>query len=167
MSPGDTPHPESTRTLQNETTIHDATPAEHAEAQAFYAACGYGGAAIQPTDRVVLARSDGQIVGVGRLSDEGGAWCLRGMQVAPSFRGSGIGRRVLDTLVVHMQNAACWCLPYTHLAGFYGRAGFEQRHANMPGHLQSRLDRYRARGMDVIAMWRPAPTTTNEKGSPA
>ena len=65
-------------------------------AQRFYESRGYGGAAVVPSDFVVLAKERDRVVGVGRLCQEHDLLWLRGMQVEPQFQGQGIGARILS-----------------------------------------------------------------------
>ena len=67
-------------------------------AQQFYELRGYGGAAIVPSDFVVLTKHNGEIVGVGRLCEEQDLLWLRGMQVKPAFQRRGVGTRILQRL---------------------------------------------------------------------
>lgn len=140
-----------------EVRIRGATAADLSAAQRFYGQCGYGGGAIADDDKVLLAEAGGEIVGIGRLSHQHGVLCLRGMQVAATLRGNGIGKRILQRLATTIGTEECWCLPYEHLEGFYGSAGFLAiDQSAMPEFLRERLDGYRARGLRVIAMRRPA-----------
>lgn len=121
---------------------------------ALYAAAGYG-APVDPADTVIVARLIGRIVGAVRLFPEHGVTVLRGMQVNPAFQRQGLGARLLAACLPHLAGREVFCLPYSHLAGFYAAAGFEtvDEHA-LPGFLAARLAGYRAGGQDLIAMRR-------------
>jgi GNAT superfamily N-acetyltransferase len=76
----------------------------------------------------------GEVVGVASLyaeDREGGpspGWRLRGMATAPSHRGRGIGRAVLDACIDHASTvggAELWCNARLVAVEFYRRAGFE------------------------------------------
>lgn len=123
-------------------------------AQAFYDSRGYGGAAITSSDFVVLAKQSDEIVGAGRLCQEGPLLWLRGMQVDPRFQRSGVGTRILHLLDREIGSRWCCCLPYSHLIGFYRHAGFEHVTENLPLALGNRLAAYLARGLEVVAMVR-------------
>jgi GNAT superfamily N-acetyltransferase len=141
--------------MMTDTTIRIARPEEHARALEAYEAWGYGGG-VQPDDVVYLAESGGELVGIVRRTREHGVAMLRGMQVAPEWRGRGIGRLLLRALVAELGADECFCVPYTHLTGFYGAAGFEEiQEENTPPFLRDRLAGYRARGLDVLVMRRP------------
>lgn len=134
-----------------------AMPTEFADAQRFYDACGYGGAAIVPTDAVILAREQERIVAIGRLCHEGGLLCLRGMQVHQDFQRQGLGTQVLRELERAIGDTACYCLPYGHLVTFYAQAGFARVGPDeLPELLRERLANNLQRGLDVIAMRRTA-----------
>ena len=77
------------------------------------------------------------------------------MQVHPGFQRMGLGTRILERLEREIGAAPCYCLPYSHLLGFYAQAGFRLVEAPLPGVLATRLAENRKRGLDVIAMYRP------------
>lgn len=144
-------------------TIRIARPGEHARALAAYEAWGYGGG-VQPEDAVYLAEADGELAGVVRRTREHGVTMLRGMQVAPEWRGRGVGTRLLDALVAGLGAEPCYCVPYTHLTGFYAAAGFREiAEEAAPPFLRYRLAGYRTRGLSVLIMRRlpdaPPPLT--------
>jgi predicted N-acetyltransferase YhbS len=121
---------------------------------AFYRAAGYGGG-VSADDVTLAATADGQIVGAVRLCREAGVIVLRGMQVDLAFQRQGIGRMLLRECLPHLDGGVAYCLPYAHLAGFYGEAGFVPAPpAMLPPFLAERLAAYLRRGQDVIAMRR-------------
>jgi len=140
--------------------IVDAGPDDLPAAQRFYDSRRYGGAAIRPSDFVVLARHQEQIVGIGRLSREHDLLWLRGMQVQPEFQRSGVGTRILDRLSEEIGPRWCCCLPYDHLVAFYRRGGFGVPIGELPPPLSARLQGYRSGGLQVVAMVRPARAHT-------
>jgi GNAT superfamily N-acetyltransferase len=142
--------------MNREVHISPALVADLPAAQRFYDACGYGGAVIQADDFVVLAWWDGVIVGVGRLCNDAGILCLRGMQVQANHRRCGIGSELLYRLGAQIGADTCYCLPYRHMVDFYARAGFELASDPMPNILEHRLRGYLNRGLDVAAMLRRA-----------
>ncbi len=128
-------------------SVQAAKKHELADAQRFYDSRGYGGTPIETSDFVVLARHDGELVGIGRLSRETQFICLRGMQVQPDFQNNGIGSRILEVLVSALGTEDCYCLPYKHLVNFYGQAGFRDFSAELPTVLDERLATYLDRGL--------------------
>ncbi|HEX8785991.1 MAG TPA: GNAT family N-acetyltransferase [Telluria sp.] len=119
-----------------------------------YAQAGYG-APIEAGDRVMVATLEGQLVGAVRLCCEHGVMVLRGMQVRNGFQRLGIGSRLLEACLPWLDRGVVFCLPYAHLTGFYGAAGFEVLGADgLPAFLAQRLDRYLAQGQNVVAMRR-------------
>lgn len=146
-----------------EIRISPALAADLPAAHRFYDACGYGGAAIQAEDFVVLAWQEGAILGIGRICNDSGFLCLRGMQVLATHRRCGIGSEVLRLLGSWIGADPCYCLPYAHLVEFYARVGFEPASTPLPEVLERRLRGYLNRGLDVTAMIRrarPAPHST-------
>lgn len=121
---------------------------------AFYRTAGYGGG-VSADDITLAATVAGQIVGAVRLCREAAVTVLRGMQVDPAFQRQGIGRTLLRHCLPHLEGGAAYCLPYAHLAGFYGEAGFVPAPpAVLPPFLADRLAGYLRKGQGVIAMRR-------------
>ena len=117
----------------------------------FYLKCGYGGT-FDRTDDVFYAIEGDHIFGVVRISQEHGAFVLRGMQVLPEFRGKHIGRKLLSYMVEQISqiNAPCYCLPHNHLAQFYGKAGFiNAEPTDVPEFLIKRKLKYEAQGLNI------------------
>jgi predicted N-acetyltransferase YhbS len=122
----------------------------------FYAERQYGGG-IQPNDIVLMAERGGELVGIVRLASEEGVVVLRGMQVHPSFQRQGIGKKLLWTVAQELDGTACFCIPYAHLARFYGEIGFcVIEPAKAPAFLHLRLERYQNRndGREYLIMCR-------------
>ena len=149
-----------------DTYIVTANKDELIAAQQFYESRGYGGAAITPSDFVVLAKEQDRIVGVGRLCQEQDLLWLRGMQVEPRLQGQGIGMKILQRLDQEIGHRWCCCLPYDHLVKFYAQAGFELISNNLPAPLDTRLTSYLSRGLRVVAMVRPAQSRPNKSFKP-
>jgi predicted GNAT family N-acyltransferase len=99
-----------------------------------------GGPAGMPGDddpatvHLAARTADREVLGVARLSpapcpwrEAGAPWQLRGMATAPSARGGGVGRALLDAalaLVAARGGDLLWCDARTTAAGFYERHGF-------------------------------------------
>ena len=112
----------------------------------FYAERRYGGG-IRPADLVLIAEHDGELVGIVRLAAEEGVVVLRGMQVDPTFQRQGIGKKLLASVAQELDERDCFCIPYAHLVGFYGRIGFRMiEPAKAPTFLRLRLEKYQNRG---------------------
>ena len=124
----------------------------------FYERWQYRGE-VRSDDSVLIAERDSAIIGVVRLVPEHGTTVLRGMRVERDFQRQGIGSRLLGAVRAELR-APCYCIPYAHLAGFYGQIGFQvfdPRRA--PDFLAERLASYRTRGdgHEYLLMYRPAP----------
>jgi predicted N-acetyltransferase YhbS len=127
----------------------------------FYRRAGYGGG-VCADDITLVATTEEGIVGVVRLCQEAGVTVLRGMQVDPAFQRQGIGRMLLRHCLPHLEGGVAYCLPYVHLAAFYGDAGFVPAPpAMLPPFLAERLAGYLRKGQGVIAMRRSAPHMPN------
>lgn len=141
--------------MTDEIIIRVARQEEHPRVAETYVAWGYGGGVL-PSDVVYVAEENGALIGIVRRTVEEGVTMLRGMQIAPDRRGRGIGARLLRAFVADL-DGACTCIPYTHLTRFYGSEGFAVvADDDAPAFLQARLATYRARGLSVLAMRRPA-----------
>ena len=112
---------------------------------------------VEPGDVVLIAESGARLLGLVRCTHECETVMLRGMQVAPDARGQGVGTQLLAAFVERLAGQECYCVPYTHLLAFYAKAGFKlQTPDDAPRFLSDRLTKYRAEGLDVILMRRPA-----------
>ena len=136
--------------------IEIAKTSDLAGVRTFYASVGYGGG-VNADDRVLVASEARSIVAAARLCSEGGTLVLRGMYVAESLRGKGIGSRLLEIVSDAIESSECWCIPYTHLTGFYSQIGFRvYEREKIPSFLVDRWERYAAKGHKVAVMQRPA-----------
>jgi pimeloyl-ACP methyl ester carboxylesterase/N-acetylglutamate synthase-like GNAT family acetyltransferase len=132
--------------------LRESGPRERARVCAFYVASGHSGL-VGPVDRVLIAEAGGEIVGAVRLCVEEGAQVLRTMRVRPDFQRRGIGRLLLRRFATMLDGRDCFCIPYAHLAGFYGDIGFEAVPPDaLPPHLATRLAGYRARTPNVAVI---------------
>jgi len=122
--------------------------------EAIYREWRYRGG-IQPEDGLVVADDGGRVVGVVRLTREHDCTMLRGMRVQPDYQRGGIGTRMLRLFVQQLDDD-CFCVPYAHLLGFYGQAGFrELPRGDAPPFLAERARGYEAEGLEVAIMRRP------------
>jgi len=123
---------------------------------AAYRGWGYGGG-VERTDTVRLAESEGELIGVVRVALESGTLVLRGMRIAEQWQRRGIGTRMLKTVAEWLGDRQCYCVPYSHLTGFYGQIGFVGiPPSTVPSFLALRLAEYRHRSLDVVMMQRSA-----------
>jgi hypothetical protein len=135
-------------------TVRPAFPDERDRVNGFYASEGRS-TRVEDGERWVIALESEEVVGVLRVCTEDGHRVLRTVQITESRRRQGIGRRMLDCVEPLLGPGPSFCLPYTHLTEFYGRIGFVRiPDSEAPPHLQIRLDGYRARSQDMIAMRR-------------
>ncbi|MBV6324191.1 GNAT family N-acetyltransferase [Duganella violaceipulchra] len=134
--------------------IFEASPSELGDVANLYAEAAYG-AAIDPADTLILARSGGKLVGAVRLCAEEGVTVLRGMQIRSTFQRKGIGAQLLAACQPYLGRRQSFCLPYAHLVTFYAAAGFElAAEAGLPDFLVRRLNAYNAQAKNVVAMRR-------------
>lgn len=95
-------------------------------------------------DQLLVAVSDGRIVGCGRLHRYGEAVELGGMYVHPDFRSQGIARHILKSLVELLDDETCYCIPFEHLIPFYARFGFEPcEDASIPPIIEEKVAYFR------------------------
>lgn len=142
--------------MGREGIIRVAATSDHPRILAAYNAWGYGHG-LSPSDTIYMLEFGSELAGLVRRTYEHGVTMLRGMFVAPDRQRQGNGMRLLQAFVRELNGVECYCLPYTHVAGFYGKVGF----VPVPEHtiaafLQERLVEYRGRGLSVLAMRRPA-----------
>jgi GNAT superfamily N-acetyltransferase len=144
------------RALSADVTVRPAAPDEYSKVRAAYTAWGYDGG-LATEDVVYVAVRGTELVGAVRRTREHGVTMLRGMRVADAWQRRRIGTRLLRAFVAELDREDCYCVPYSHLIMFYGRAGFGAvRDETTPPFLRERLSDYRRRGLDVLVMLRPA-----------
>jgi N-acetylglutamate synthase-like GNAT family acetyltransferase len=124
------------------------------EAQIFY--CSSGRAPVlEPSDILVGARIENELIGIVRLCCEHGTYVLRTMQVSDKYQRRGIGhimlRRFLELLRERgiSDSSHVFCMPYTHLETFYGLIGFKKIPASTaPLFLQERAAEFAERNTE-------------------
>lgn len=130
--------------------------ADTATIAAAYSRMGYAGG-ISPDDTAWLAEMAGEWIGVVRVAPEHGVLVLRGMRIVERWQRRGIGTRMLAEVGSWLGSRPCYCIPHSHLAGFYGQIGFvEIAPAAAPAFLSSRYAGYKHRALDVLIMLRGA-----------
>jgi GNAT superfamily N-acetyltransferase len=133
-------------------SVRRADPSDWPRVETFYRDRKYRGD-LSPSATVVVAERGRRLIGLGRVQQEEGVLVLRGMRVDPPFQRVGLGTRILDRLVEEIGDRSCYCVPYTHLRGFYQRAGFDNLDLEgAPSFLRDRVRDYRAAGLDVLLM---------------
>ncbi|HEY9584934.1 MAG TPA: GNAT family N-acetyltransferase [Candidatus Paceibacterota bacterium] len=97
-----------------------------AEIVTFYKKCGYGAIdSVNPNDLILVAKMRGHgIVGVVRITEEGGVKVFRGMQVLPRFRGQGIIGPALRLECGCRIARECYLITYPSLTSFYEKILF-------------------------------------------
>ena len=127
---------------------------EHSRVLSIYAAFGYR-RTIDPADTVWLAESADDPIGIVRVAAEQGTLVLRGMRIAEHARRQRVGTRMLEAIAVWLDGRECYCVPYPHLAGFYGQIGFDVLEPTAaPAFLAERVAEYRRSGQEAILMRR-------------
>ena len=138
----------------SETQIRIARSDEHNRVLSIYAALGYR-RTINPADTVWLAESAEEAVGIVRVATEQGTLVLRGMRIEEHARRQRLGTRMLEAIAEWLGDRECYCVPYPHLAGFYGQIGFVVLEpAAAPAFLAERVAEYQRSGQEVILMRR-------------
>jgi N-acetylglutamate synthase-like GNAT family acetyltransferase len=132
-----------------------AQPSDRTGVIAFYQAGGYR-PPIGPADVLALAEAGGAVRGAARVCTEEGVLVLRGVRVAARWRRQGIGTRLVGALLGAIGDQPCYCIPLSHLEGWYARLGFVRSSGrSAPAFLQRRLASYRGEhGQDVLLMVR-------------
>lgn len=134
--------------------IRCASPSERIIVEAFYCETAYYGG-LTAADTVIVAESDGELVGAVRLCVEEDVLVLRGMRVRENFRRQGVGTQILAAVDRFVGERQCYCIAHRHLRSFYGQIGFNEIQLNTaPTFLQQRLAKYTEQGLVVIIMAR-------------
>jgi GNAT superfamily N-acetyltransferase len=145
----------SAQRRQEDIVVRRANPTDRPRIEAFCRERGYRGF-LSPEAAVVIAERGLDVAGLGRVQTDSGVLVLRGMGVDSGFRRRGIGTRLLDLLIAEIGARRCYCIPYAHLRGFYGRTGFADLDLDSAPHfLRDRIFEYRNAGNDVVLMCRP------------
>lgn len=97
----------------------------------------------QPRDFIVVAEIDSVKAGLGRLVpvDETSGE-LGGIYVLPEFRGRQIAGAIVACLLQHSPYRQLFCIPFSHLEGFYRGFGFQPVSARsaVPGVVAEKLN---------------------------
>jgi GNAT superfamily N-acetyltransferase len=105
--------------------IRELHPDEQAWANATYRAIRFAENDASVCVALVAELAPGERVGLGRLVElEPGVHELGGIWTAESARGRGVARAIVTALLARA-TTPLWCIPFVHLAGFYGAHGFE------------------------------------------
>ena len=137
-------------------SIRKASVAEHPDIAALYERCGYSGG-LSADDTILVAVRAASVVGAVRLCSEHRVAVLRGMQVLPDYQRQGIGRALLEGSLSGVDDASCYCIPWSYLERFYSSGGFERCELkNAPDFLAERFSQYTKQGRDVMLMRRVA-----------
>lgn len=109
-------------------------------------------------DLFFVAQKDDQVFGCFRFCFEENTAVLRSMVIHSEYRRHGIGTALLRNFEAYLNERkirSTYCLPYTHLEGFYGQIGFQLiAESKTPFFLQSRLAEYRKKPDLFICMVR-------------
>lgn len=137
-----------------EVAIRDLRDDERAWANAVYAEIGF--APSTPRDTLLVAEQNHSGVALGRLVPiGGGAVELGGIWTAPEARGVGVARAIVTALLARANTAASvWCIPYTHLVGFYESCGLAPAAPPWPDVVAEKVRGLRERGTAVAVLVR-------------
>jgi N-acetylglutamate synthase-like GNAT family acetyltransferase len=124
----------------------------------FYVKNG-GSPCARDSDVFFLAMDSSTLLGCVRYCVEEGTPMLRTMMVDEAHRGRGIGSQLLREFERYLESSeihGVYCLPYSHLDGFYAAAGFERvQTGQAPTFLQTRMRSYDPSGTSYLVMRRP------------
>ena len=97
------------------------------------------------------------MIGVVRLEPVEDVQVLRGMYLDEAYQGRGVGSALLQFIRPWLDRKPCLCLPFDHLATFYGTVDFRQVPVSeLPAFMQQRDAHYRSQGHRIMAMAREA-----------
>jgi GNAT superfamily N-acetyltransferase len=112
-------------------TVRELRAGERAWANDQYQAIQF--ALTPPCALALVAERGARRVGLGRLIGYApGVVELGGIWTDPVARGSGVARAMVAELIAQHERAGAaagplWCIPFAHLAAFYGSFGFAPR----------------------------------------
>ncbi|HWL86047.1 MAG TPA: GNAT family N-acetyltransferase [Polyangiaceae bacterium] len=118
-----------------------------------------------PADHILVAESNGHFAGQGRLVHfDPHTVEMGGIYVDPRFRGAGVARALVSTLLEKAQGSTIYCLPFVHLTDFYCSFGFVKLDdlRGAPEAIQSKLRRCgttQKNDVDVLIIRAPAGET--------
>jgi N-acetylglutamate synthase-like GNAT family acetyltransferase len=128
-----------------------AIAGDRAEAVAFYREQLGREVAIADDEELLLEHDDDAVIAAVRLAPGSGTLELRTMVVDGRRRRTGVGSRLLARASRAIGGRECYCLCWSYLEAFYGRAGFERiAPTALPAALRDRF----GDGKDQIAMRR-------------
>ncbi len=105
------------------------------------------------SDEVYIATQGTKIVAALRLHPVNHVFLLRSMCVDSQLRNQGIGSILLDHLQPRLDEIECYCFPFSHLTGFYQRAGFHIISTDLaPEAINDKFQRYLGNGKDICLM---------------
>lgn len=129
----------------SDATLEERSPTAD-EYRKLRAAAGWGeintramSAGLRNSLYAVCAVCDEQVVGCGRVVGDGGMYFyVQDVIVLADYRGRGIGKRIMDSIVKYLDfraehNAFVGLMATDGAAGFYERFGFQRRPDGRPG----------------------------------
>jgi GNAT superfamily N-acetyltransferase len=156
--------------------IRDLRDDERASANALYRAIQF---ATTPPEAVALvAEIAGVRVGLGRLVtlapevlELGGIW------TDDAMRGRGIARAMVTALLARLEGAGVerpmrparrelWCIPFTHLSGFYQSFGFALRAPPWPPEIAAKVDDCVDHGLPPVVVLALTPGEAGLRAQP-
>jgi predicted GNAT family N-acyltransferase len=130
-------------------SVRDATAAERAFADARYREIQFS--PTQASHRQLVAALDGALVGLGRLVPIApGVVELSGIWTSDAVRGRGVARAMVAELLVRSAgDPEVWCVPFSHLVGFYESFGFAAVPRPWPASIIAKVEACIALGQPV------------------
>ena len=106
-------------------------------------------------ERAFIATNNDEIVGSVKVETYNGVFVLRGMYIAEEYQSKGLGTAFIKHIEPILNEAVSYCLPFSHLAEFYGQIGFQSINPdNLPMSLTKRYRGYEVQGYQIIALHR-------------
>ncbi len=110
------------------------------------------------SDLFFVAFIENTVVGVCRFCIEENIPLLRSMIIHAPLRSQKIGIKILESFARYLDEnnvRPTYCIPYGHLAKFYGLIGFKIiNEENAPAFLQERIQTYRKNSSDTFMFMR-------------
>ena len=104
-------------------------------------------------DQIYGVFSDNTMQACARIAPYGDARLLRGVFVAPDYRGQGLGSALITHALEKCSLNEVWTFPYTHLNSMYEALGFHRIAVeNAPDTIQKAFKAYSDQGKHISLM---------------
>lgn len=128
-------------------------PERFALVDRFYRSQGYK-VKCAANERVYTQTAEGEgVVAAARLVPQQSChYWLRNLLVKDTWRGMGLAKGLMSSLLPDIAPQGCYCFALPHLKAFYENLGFIHEPTDCPEDIVAKFQTYRARGRDWLLM---------------